>query len=412
MRTKIILAGVYLFIAICFYLFLLRFLPGETFPTDSNLIQWDAKWYQQIKDQGYVFVPYRVCNMAFFPLFPLLWKTLAVSPLTISILNFIIFIAAFITMAVRNKMGNVEFLFILTIPMFVFCALPYSESTFFVFSLITLIGFDRDNTKLQFLGFLGASLARSASIVAIPALLISTILLKNSNKSNLQKAKQFVWNFVAIGLGILFSAIMQGGQTGKWFYFLHIQQFWKRHWIIPQVPFTTYAPDKMLGIDALGLIVGTVCFCFCCAWIYRYLKKDGSYSVTQSVIFSCFYITGLALLDVFFTFQRNGGTSIWSIGRHVLCSPFFIYFLLWWIRDLKETNKIGWILILAITCVLPISGIFRYPQHIIFILSSLLGVIILKYFPKYNLTLIILCFINLFFQLETFNRYLNGGWIG
>ena len=56
-------------------------LPAEAFLGKNfslvGLVRWDAGWYLSIAERGYWFDPQRSSNVAFFPLFPLLIKVVA-----------------------------------------------------------------------------------------------------------------------------------------------------------------------------------------------------------------------------------------------------------------------------------------------------------------------------------------------
>lgn len=413
MKNKLLSLSGYLVLLYVMYTILYWKTEGEFYPNNENLIQWDAFWYYLIKDRGYVFVPNKTCNMAFFPLFPYFWKVTMASPVVISTINFILFASCFVIIIIRQNVGIVASVFLLSVPIFVFYALPYSESLFFVFSTILIYGFEQKNKKLQFIGFLGMSIARSVSIVAIPALLISTFFLKTDSSSIWTKLKASALNILASVLGLLISAVIQGSQTGKWFYFFEIQKYWRRHWIVPEVPFSTHSPERMLGIDGLAFIIGVMAGVFCLSWIYKFLmgKKLG-YNVSQAVFFSVLYTTGVMILDVIFTYNQRGSANIWSISRHVLCPPFAIFFLIWWIKEGDIEKTIGYALIPIIIIGVFVTGIFKYPDHIFFVLVFLGGLFILKYHPKYEKLALFACFINLLLQLQIFNSYLNGGWIG
>ena len=102
----------------------------------EHFLNWDAEHYQFIKQNG--FESYRV---AFFPLFPLIWKFLALGTYGAVLLNSIVFLMTFYLIVRKLKIKNsLEIVLYLTIPSFIFFYLPYSESIFFLCSTAILFG--------------------------------------------------------------------------------------------------------------------------------------------------------------------------------------------------------------------------------------------------------------------------------
>ena len=260
-------------------------------PDETNLLNWDAKWYYLIMKRGYIFVPSRTCNLAFFPLFPYIWKLTMLSPPLISLFNFIIFLISYYYLIKRFSISLPFVLFTLSFPSFIFFALPYSEATFFAFSLLIVVGFLEKNEKMLVLGFFVTSLIRSVSIVFIPAIIISEILSKNLHKSSIkEKLIRVLPKVLASLTGLLSSALIQGIQTGKWFYFFEIQQFWRRTWLFPKFPLTTYAPEKIMGIDAISFCIGTMAIAVCVKWSYELILHNFTRVKTapaHHVVFFC-----------------------------------------------------------------------------------------------------------------------------
>src|SRR5690606_11192213 len=202
-------------------------------PTNHNLINWDAVFLKSIVTDGYEYVPYSGTNLAFFPLFPLLWKVTGFSPVGISIFNAFLFLASLTLLLRRKQVDFIILLILLSIPSFIFFAVPYSESLFFLFATCILIGYEQEAPFLKNIGFLGASIVKSASIIFIPAIIICELLGENNGKDQVRSV--YISSLSSL-LGLVVGATVQGIQTGQWFYFLEIQQYWGRHWIVPELP--------------------------------------------------------------------------------------------------------------------------------------------------------------------------------
>src|SRR5690554_6421744 len=179
------ISAVLVYIATLFIIYVLLDLFGfiYTVPNNTNLLNWDAKWYFSIKDSGYEFIENSMCNLAFFPLFPLVWDVLDVSPTHISIFNSLVFFISFIFFYRKEYTNLLSFLFILSIPSFIFFALPYSESLFFISSSLIILGYNKESNSLKNIGFLFSSMTRSVSIIFIPAIIICDLVL---NKGKLK----------------------------------------------------------------------------------------------------------------------------------------------------------------------------------------------------------------------------------
>ena len=85
-EKNIILCYFSLFIVLYVILCLIGLI--EYFPNNVNLVSWDAVWYNGIKDNGYYYDPSRQSSVAFFPLFPYLWRLIGVNAVGISFFNF------------------------------------------------------------------------------------------------------------------------------------------------------------------------------------------------------------------------------------------------------------------------------------------------------------------------------------
>src|SRR5690606_15706247 len=142
--------SVYAFLIFVFSLCVAYFLMDafgyvHTIPNENNLLNYDAKWYHSIATEGYRYIQ-GMCNIAFFPLFPLVWKTLKVSEATISLFNFCVFAGAFVWLFKSGKFSIWSLLFMLTLPSTIFFALPYSEAVFFLSGAMILVGLHKNSS--------------------------------------------------------------------------------------------------------------------------------------------------------------------------------------------------------------------------------------------------------------------------
>jgi hypothetical protein len=78
----------YLFVFICAISIINQYFDF-TLLIEKNFLNWDAEHYAFIKDHGY-----DGFRIAFFPLFPLIWKVIPVDAIWISIINAGIFLTS------------------------------------------------------------------------------------------------------------------------------------------------------------------------------------------------------------------------------------------------------------------------------------------------------------------------------
>lgn len=286
-----------------------------------GLVHWDAGWYRSIVDEGYVFHADRTNNTAFFPLFPYIWKWSGLGATGISIFNGLIFLTGCFALFSHFRSGwKVRVLYIL-FSLILFYILPYSESIFFLFATLLLIGLDKDKPALVLLGILGAGLARSVCTVFFPAF----ILIGLSNYLETKDTRRLSWciSYSLLCIAILLSVFaIHWYQTGVWMAFSKTQTFWNSGFRLPNSPFSSWDPPKNVHFDQYALFIAFLCF-FCCAWsfIAVLLKRKGLVK-GNAALFSFYYLGGVAMLMLF----TRGGTFN-SINRYVFATPFFYLFL-------------------------------------------------------------------------------------
>lgn len=258
--------------------------------------------------------------------------------LEISFLNLIVFIVSFILLIGKDRYKTIYLLVIGSLPCFIFFFLPYSEAWFFLFGTLLIIGYRKDSRLLQIIGLFGCCLTRSVSTFFIPAIIITELLAyRSSGISKRKLIANILINTATCFSSILIVVLIQGVQTGKWFYYIEVQKYWKRHWLFPSLPFTNVSSNKVLGIDAVALIVGLVTMFFCFKWAYAYvsteIRKEGvspeGTAICRSVYFSALFLSAIAIVDTCFTYDIAGRTNMQCMNRHLLCTAFAVCFLNW-----------------------------------------------------------------------------------
>jgi len=383
-------------------------------PNNMNLLHWDAEWFDSIRLNGYMFVYGQMNNLAFFPLFPYFWKYTALDPMGISVVNGVLFTISFAILMSRTIVPTGMYFFILSIASFIFFALPYSESLFFLFSVFILVGYDKENNYLKIIGFLGASLVRSASMIFVIAILICAIIPDNKDS---KRRDSYIYNLISSFLGVLVVSFIQYSQTGKWFYFIDVQKFWGRSWSLPQFPLTTTFPERTLNIDGIAFTVGLIAIFYTIKWFFDFIcsfKKlgSGNFTVNKSVAFSALFISGVTILDVCFTFKLNNASNIWSINRHILCTPFAIVFLGWLYNYSIKNRAELYFLFFSILSGIYLTGLYQYPNHALHYVVFFSSFLLLKYYYSLSIYLIPIYIFNIIIQILFYEDFIKNLWIG
>src|SRR5690606_31502392 len=108
----------------------------------SSFLNWDAEHYHWIRNKGY-----EGFRVAFFPLFPFIWKLIPIGAIGVSVLNGCVFLVSFYFLIRQLGSSWKEVIVYLSIPGCIFFFLPYSEALFFLCSTLILIGLRKNKMK-------------------------------------------------------------------------------------------------------------------------------------------------------------------------------------------------------------------------------------------------------------------------
>ncbi|MCB0479318.1 MAG: hypothetical protein KDC84_14210 [Crocinitomicaceae bacterium] len=372
--------------------------------SQSAFLSWDAYHYHTI-----AFLSYNFSNVAFFPLFPLVWSLSGLSVYGISIFNLILFLLFFFLLSKELKNCPLETTLFLSIPSLIFMALPYSESIFFLASVLMLLGMNKEKFYWVLIGLFIASLSRPVFTVFIPAFLISELLSNRTIKQKLVRSTLFI--FVAIS-GLLFASYIQFRETDVWFAAFKVQQHWDTYFRLPDFPLRSWAAGIPTRLDGLALLFGTVAGVVVLLRIFKN-KVLSKFSFSQSEIFALSYLAGISLTVLFF---RGGWLP--SLNRYVFATAFFIVAFNLFLRlKFKISWKVVGISFLIITAYWLMFESYGHIQTLLkFALVSLIPIGILL-FKNENKTVRQIAFIsiiavNVVFQIYFYFRHLSSDWVG
>tara|TARA_R110001632_G_scaffold42605_3_gene107868 strand:+ start:5294 stop:6511 length:1218 start_codon:yes stop_codon:yes gene_type:complete len=376
---------------------------GELF-NSTDFLNWDAGHYHFIKNFGY-----EGHRVAFFPLFPLIWRFLSVGEYGIIIFNTTIYFVSFYFLIKELKIKSIQQItFYLCIPSFIFFYLPFSESLFFLTSVVLLIGLKKHKDYLVYLGLFFAILSRPAFTIFIPALIITEILSKRRDKIYFRIC---IYTLITI-LGILIVGYIQYIDTGEWFQFFKAQKNWGNELQFPKFPLTSWGSGYALGLDGFACLVGVISGSIILSLLIK-LKWLDHQIIPKEVIFSFSYLGGITLLVLLYR-----GGSLFSLNRFVFATPFIIVVLNYWISQNihLKIKKLLLIFFLIFIFWLLFGSYTDLFQLLKFTLLSLYAILIFsiksdrEYVRKYSI--IILIILNFTFQVVSFVGILNHKWIG
>ncbi len=403
-----------------FILHLLGLAPK--FPSNENLLNWDAAWYSSIKEDGYSFTPNAQSNTGFFPLFPMLWKVLHLSAIGISVLNAILFAIGSSLMAIALNKTWKEMLVIVCLPSLFFFYIPYSEALFYLMGAMVLLGLHKNLMWLFYIALFLSCMVRPVLFFFIPAIIVVFLLKRNSG---------FGWVKLLISVSIIGAAtalsfFIVGSSSNDFFAYTKSQiGNWDHSFSLPGFPLTTWRGYRMLWLDGLALfilgLIGLV--------IVKLLKfeaaniKRGTSYLNPAEIFASIGLIMSLFYVVFFHLEEDGRTSLMSLNRYVFCSPLLHFLILSYFGKMSLSKK-GMIIpisagILSIVLLgFPYTHVvgLEYSKSLLFLGGCLimwLGyyVVTLKHKNQMIYSLIFYAF-NIALQLYLFQSFLKGNWIG
>ena len=293
-------------------------------PFANTLIAGDAGWYESIRNFGYVPNATGQSNLAFFPLFPYLWRVLRLGSVGISVCNGGIFLLGSVWLARTFGLRRYQMLLLLSVPTVFFCFMPYTEALFFFFGAILLRGLHRRQLGLTVLGLLGCCLTRSAASLFVPAFVVAEVLACTTRADVPRLLARLGAGLAAIAAALALVMYLHYLATGNPFIFFDTQQYWghRLYWPLPRL-LHSGGGTPMLGPDLLALLVGALALLVALLlggrWLRGWWQVVPPAMPSRAVTFSLTYCTGILL--VILLFYYNGDIS--NISRYMLATPFF-----------------------------------------------------------------------------------------
>jgi hypothetical protein len=371
---------------------------------EANFLRYDAWHYY-----GIAFDRYAGLNVAFFPLFPLLWKLAGPDSHLISLLNVALFAAGFTTLAWHFGWARREVWLFLTVPGFIFFGLPYSEATFFAAGTLVLLGLRKDRLYWVVAGLFLCTLARPAFTILLPALVCMEAVCAPALRPALRR---MAWYGLAALAGLAVVALIQYRDTGEWFRFFAVQSHWDNQLRLPRLPLTSWGGDRIVRLDAMALLTGLVSGAML-LWQWRRRGSEPAVTADRPLVFSLAYLAGISLLVVCFR-----GGSLFSLNRFVFATPFLLVaaqaYLAW---KTEWTPRQIALALLAVTLFWLCFGMYVHIKAVLLYLGLTVyaGLTLALKSDRpglRRLAWILLPAINLYFQIVFYVHFLHNGWVG
>ncbi len=344
--------------------------------------------------------------VAFFPLFPFLWKLLHVGPIGISIVNGLIFIFSLAWLASAYNIQTRKLLLLASIPSILFMFLPFSEALFFLSSVLLLIGLKKEIFSLVITGIIFSGLSRPVASVFIPAIIILHYFTGDNSK---QKIFQTLWMVVACAGSMLAVFVLQYVQTGEWLSFIHIQKDWGNYLRMPVIPLNSWAGGFIVRLDAIAFFFGIAS-----AVMLGYIlsgKSKIKINFDRPLVFSLCY---LSILSIIILFTRGGVLN--SLNRYLFCSAFFFITLDNALQKIVFSKKNILLLFFASGIFWLLFASYVHIQTILkFELLTLYLIMLLainaenKFWKNTGYYSILAC--NIIFLMIFMQRFLSGAWV-
>ena len=380
---------------------------------------------KSIRNSGYLFSSNSQSNVAFFPLFPYLWKMTGFTFIGISILNFLFFLTGVIIIRNTFNLKQYELLLMLSVPSAFFFYIPYTESLFFLFGAFLLSGYVKKKSYMIMIGLFLCSLTRSVSLTLIPIIFLVELFSNDINKHGLIKTLKFslLYSSVVV-IGTALVAFIQFKQTGIWFAFPKALIFWGNKFQFPEFPLTTWDNWRLIWLDGTAFWVCILAFIILITKFIKQItsaKNENKYS-DKAYLFSLGYLSFFVFFSLFYRGKDlNGGTTLVSLNRYIFATPFFMVFFINFLQsdNFSKIKYWGFLIFNILFWFLfglykPFYGWSMVSTLIYFlIISAYLQVVLMfnskKFIEKWWLGIYCL---NIFIQIYLFNVFLNNIWVG
>ncbi len=398
----------------------------------SNIYKWDAKLYKSIRDSSYQESDKHYKErLAFYPLYPLIWKLSFIDSPLIFLFNYILFAAGLLLLfKVLAPDGKLIVLLVgLIVPSAVIYYLPYAESLFLLTLSLAVWGLFQKKYWLFFIGAFGFAMTRPAVLIFIFALIAADVCYWYAHRNIRYLLKEAALKTAPFISGFLTVVFIQYTYSGSLSAYFDAQVIW---------PTETGFMNKIVdwSIEGFGMSVFSLfffaipCLIYSIQWGLKQLRStdqtippslfSGNETWIKEYIFkaSVLFTAG----NLIYTFLTSGN-SMNGFYRYTLAVPCF-YIILFLAPEKLKLISLKRTLIIFGTCLLTMCAFlvaveyggnrftFQYTGLYLSILL-LLFLITEPRIPKRQKWVLfaILFGFCILWQTYLFNMYLSDGWL-
>lgn len=391
-------------------------------PDAGNWCIWDCGWYNGMREHGYIYKPNQQNNLAFFPLFPLVWKMLDVGNIGMGLINYFIFVAAAWLMIWQFKISIKTLVVFLTIGLCFFFLVPYTESFFFLGSVLLMLGLYKSNYLFVALGAIIAIGTRSASMIFLVSF-VWMLLIAFIEQKKWADIKLILFAMLAVLLVNAMVFVYQYQQTGRLFGCFEAHQYWNHYLRWPKLNHVSWHKPVALT-ENFALVIGLFCKFILGTYFINLLLAKTKFVNPLAKVFVV--SNNLCTVDLFALLYLSGGTSfillyqqesLASLNRYVLSTPFYLLLLHLLVSRKVQLNigKATWI---GLIILLGFTISHSHVEHKILMImgAGLSTTTIFFALPKNtklnNAIVIVTCIAALFIQSFLLHYFISGNWVG
>lgn len=371
--------------------------------SNESLLRFDAIHYKGIADDGYLNE-----SSAFFPMMPLLWRSLGIDIMGMALVNALLYVCTATLLARVIDMSLKATLVFALLPSIFFLFTPYSEALFFCFSGLLLWAAHKRKYFLTCLALFACSMTRPAFTALLPAVMIMTLLERHPMFIRIMRVIGYL---LASITALALVSLIQYWDTGDALGFYHAQSGYGNTFKLPDLPLTSWGGDAIVPLDGAALLLGIICGILLLSLIRKRIFGYPE-AISPTLVISLGYVAGVSAMALFL---RNG--ELYSLNRFVIATPFTLVLVHELsLRHFQWSSK-RWAMALVVPSIffLLFGSLVHIQTFLLFSFVALhlaTGFYILTTPPPGSRT--VACawaFISYLLQLYFFNRYLGDQWV-
>jgi hypothetical protein len=400
--------------------------------TGSNTNRWDATLFRAVRDSSYSGSDkHNKERLAFFPLYPLVWKLSFIDSPLIFIFNYLLFAAGLLLLFNLLCASNKPIILIIALaaPFAVIFYLPYAESLFLLTFAISVWGLFQKKYWLFFVGAFGFAMTRPAVLIFIFALIAADICYWYAHRNFRYLFKEMALKTAPFILGFFTVVMIQFSYSGSFSAYFDSLAIW---------PSETGFLNKIVdwSIEGFGMSVFSIfffaipCLIYSMQWGLQQLKSTdktlppslfrGDASWIKEYLFkaSVLFTAG----NIVYTFLTSGN-SLNGFYRYTMAVPCFYIILFLAPEKLKSISRKKTLILFSV-CLLAMCAFLALVEYggnrFSFQYAGLyLSVLLLLFFlseswlskGKRIIIGLILAAFCILWQTYLFNMYLSEGWL-